>query len=129
ALGRRAVRAQGRRGASKRLKWRALRLEIDAEMGGDRRGVVVEGWSRPQVAAAGSSSIDQERHILPGVVGARRSRIVSVVGCDDKLAPGGQRLHQVGKRPIERLQGAREPVWIVAVAELLVEIDEVGPDE
>ena len=80
-------------------------------------------------SAANGGARDHHGHVLARVVGARRGRVVAVIGRDDRDVARTEPRQQRRQPRIEPLQVRRISVDVVPVAVLGVEIDEVGEDQ
>src|SRR5882672_5451767 len=91
---------------------------------------VREGPARAEVdAGANVRPGDDERHVLPRMIGARRRRIVAVVGCDDQHVVVPQLREEPGQAGVEPFEVPRVAFHVVAMAVLGVEVDEVREEE
>ncbi len=72
---------------------------------------------------------DQQRHVLARMIGARRARIVAVIGGHDQQIGLTQRSAAGARALVELLEIGRVAAHVVAMAVERVEVDEVGEDE
>ncbi len=72
---------------------------------------------------------DEQRHVLARVVGGDVGRIAAVVGGDEKEVVCAHGIEKGRQLAVERLEGARVSLHVVAVPVFRVEIDEVREDE
>ena len=102
----------------------------DAEELRQRLAEIREGLPGAQVhAGADAGAGHEQRDVLPRVIGARRRRIVAMVGRDDEEIVVAQLREELGQPHVEALEVARVALDVVAVAVLRVEVDQVREDE
>ena len=98
-------------------------------MRGDGLGDVGVGMKMPGVAALDLRAERHHRNILARVVAALVGRVVAVVGGQDHEVARLQDGDQLRQAAIEFFQAIGIAGDVAAVAEKLVEVDEVGEDE
>ncbi len=107
-----------------------MRERPDPENLRDRLPEVGKRRPRADVGAGPDHLPHQEyRDVLAGVIGARRRRIVAVIGSNDEQVAVAQRRQQATETDIEALEIGGVAGRIVAMAVLRVEVDEVGEDQ
>ena len=108
----------------------AMAHAADAEQLGKRLSQVGERLSRAQVGAGAHAPAScDERNVLARVVGARRGRIVAVIGRHDKQILVSQQRQKPREPLVEALQIRGIPGHVVAMAVLGVEVHEVREDQ
>ena len=105
--------------------------ELQAEDRGDGLAEISEGAPRAEIdAGAEAGAAAEDGDVLPGVIGVRAvGGVAAVIGGDEEepaLAEGSQEIGDRGVGLQERLGVA---LWVSAVAEEHVEIDQVREDE
>ena len=98
-------------------------------MGGDAFADIGEGLARADIARGYAWSICQDGHALAGVVAAAPGGIAAVIGGDDDKVAVFESHVELRQAPIEGFERRRIARHVTPVAEIRVEIDEIGKDQ
>ena len=102
----------------------------DAEVLRQRLAEIGKGRSRAEIdAGLDASAVQQQRHVLARMVGARRRRIVAVIGGDHEQIVVAQLRQQARQPRVEPLEVRGIAGDVVAMAVDRIEVDQVGEDQ